>query len=260
MQAARNERRRRIFADLLQLHLGHAQFAPLQFIHQAHGQAFFLHLGLFAIDARQTRHERRARLNPLGRLDAQHPIRLRLERLNRPLALAHQPQRHRLHTPRAGCPRNPPPQHRADLIAHHAVENAPRLLAVHALLVNFARLAERLANGRRRNFVVGHPAELLNGHLVFQRLAQMPGNRLAFAVGVGREIHGIHTSRRRLQLTQHFRAALNRDILRRKSLINVHTQRPLGQIAHVAQRSLDHILRSQQPLNGFGFGGRFYNH
>jgi hypothetical protein len=38
------------------------------------------------------------------------------------------------------------PQHRADLVADHAVEDAPRLLAVHAPLVDLAGFAEGLAD------------------------------------------------------------------------------------------------------------------
>src|SRR6266851_105978 len=88
------------------------------------------------------------------------PIFLRHEGANELFALHNQTQRHSLHAPRGQSPPHFVPQQRRNLIAHDAVQHAARLLRVHEIGVQLARLLKGRANGFRRNFVEGH-AEIL---------------------------------------------------------------------------------------------------
>ena len=71
------------------------------------------------------------------------PVFLGDERLDRPLALDHQPHGHALHPAGAQPLGDLPPQQRRDLVADDPVEDAPRLLGVDAVDVDRVRRSGR---------------------------------------------------------------------------------------------------------------------
>ena len=87
------------------------------------------------------------------------PILLLLEGLNLSLAFNDQAQRHGLHPSGGNSLLHFLPEQRRDLVTHQAVKDAPRLLRVHQLLVNFAGMLEGLADGVARDFVEEHAVE-----------------------------------------------------------------------------------------------------
>ena len=80
-------------------------------------------------------------------MDIDGPIFLFLERADFALALNHHPKGDRLHPARGQPGADTLPQERRDAVADQSIEHAARLLRVHQLHVDLARLAERLEDG-----------------------------------------------------------------------------------------------------------------
>ena len=128
------------------------------------------------------------RVDQLAQFRLDRPILLRLERPNLALAFHHQPHRDGLHPPGAQSARDPLVQQRRNLVAHDAVEDSPRLLGIDQLHVHLAGVVERRPHGVLGNFIELHAEKLRAVLLALQNLLQMPGDRFAFAIRVGRQI------------------------------------------------------------------------
>ncbi len=101
------------------------------------------------------------------------------------------PQRHRLHPPRRARAGQLAPQHRREREADEVVERAARPVGVDQRLVDLARMAHRLLH-RVLGDGVEHDAVdalVLEQLLVLEDLVDVPGDRLALAVRVGRQDH-----------------------------------------------------------------------
>ncbi len=101
-----------------------------------------------------------------------------------PLALDHESRGDRLHSACRQAARHLLPEHRRDLVAVEAVEDAPGLLRVDEVAVDLARLLERAQDCLLRDLVEDHAPYR---HLRLQRLDEMVRDRLALAVLVGCE-------------------------------------------------------------------------
>ncbi len=77
-------------------------------------------------------------------------------------------------------------EERADAEADDAIEEPSRLLGGHAVHIDVAGMGERVLDRGLRDLVEGDALRLLVRNL--QRLLQVPGDRLPFAVGVGSEV------------------------------------------------------------------------
>ncbi len=136
------------------------------------------------VDARQPRREplglaarRELAVDvPVGRRDEGHPLALPLD---------DHPGRDGL-DPTGGQPRpDLAPQHRRDLVAVEPVEDAAGLLGVDEPGVELAGGARGALDGLLGDLVEDHP---LDGHRRLEGLEQVPGDGLALAVLVGREV------------------------------------------------------------------------
>ena len=78
-------------------------------------------------------------------LRVERPVFLGAERLALLLALDDDPQRDRLHPSGADAALDLLPEQRADLVADQPVEHAARLLGVEQMLIELARMGDRLA-------------------------------------------------------------------------------------------------------------------
>jgi hypothetical protein len=108
--------------------------------------------------------------------------------LNLPFALDDETYSHALHPPRAQTPAAQLfAQQRAELVAYQPVEDAPRLLRIHAVHVHRARIRKGVVHRVARDFVELDALYGPTGHLSRERLLQMPRNGFAFTVGVGGE-------------------------------------------------------------------------
>ena len=87
----------------------------------------------------------------------------------------------------------------------------------------------------------------------------MGRNGLAFAVRVRRQIDGVGGGRQLLQLGHNLFFAGDDDVIRLEAVGDIDTQSALGQILHVAERSLDGEALTQIFLDGLRLGRRFDN-
>ena len=125
--------------------------------------------------------------------DLDRPIFARLEGLDLGLALAHEAQRDGLHAAGRAAARQLPPQDRREREAHEVVERAAREIGLDQLAVEFARMTEGVEHGLLRHLVEDDAlhVDAFEGLALPQHLLDVPGDGLALAVGVGREIEVI---------------------------------------------------------------------
>jgi hypothetical protein len=89
-----------------------------------------------------------------------------------------------------------------------------------------------------------------------QHLGEVPGDRLALAIGVGREDDlGLFLDRR-AKLVDGLAAALHDLVVRLEAVVDLHAHLLLRQVADVAHRRFDVEPLAQKPLQRFGLGGR----
>ena len=188
----------------------------------------------------------------------QRPVLLGHEFCNLAVAVIHHAGRHTLHATCRQAGTDLLPHNRANLIAHHAVENTACLLGIHQVHVEAAGICHRLGDHLAGDLVKGHAAGLGLGQ-VKERL-QMPGNGLTFAVRVGGEIDGVALFCRLLQLTDQLFLAANGLIFGGKIVLNIHADGALGQITEMTHAGLHRVVRAQILANGLGLGGRFHDH
>ena len=131
-------------------------------------------------------------------------------------------------------------------------------------------MLERFAHRALRNFVESDAANALRfglgvllGFFLFLLLGavaeffrQVRGDGFAFAVRVRREIDAIHAQRQLLQPGDNFFFAGNDDVFGLEIVVDIDTERALGQIFHVAERSLDSKALTQIFLDGLRLGRR----
>ena len=113
---------------------------------------------------------------PVGGRAEGHPL---------PLALHHDADGRALHPARRQALAHHLPQHRGDLVAEEAVEDAPGLLGVHQPAVDFARRLQGGPDGAGGDLVEHQAA---HRHLGPEDLDQVPGDRLPLPVLVGGQV------------------------------------------------------------------------
>ena len=87
-------------------------------------------------------------------------------------------------------------------------------------------------------------------------IRKVPGDCFAFAVGVGREIHGIGLFGRFLQFGNKLLLSLDDGVFRLEIVFHIHAQARLRQVAHMAHGSDDFIVAAQIFLDRFRLGRR----
>ena len=154
-------------------------------------------LKLLAADGKKPRLKRLVLCR--GKLGQDRPIFLRPELLDLELAIADEPERHRLHAAGGAGARQFPPQDRGEREAHEIVERAAGEIGIDEGPVDRARIAHGVEHG-----LLGHGIEddALDRHagqslLAVEHLQHVPGDGFALAIGVGcedqllRPLHGL---------------------------------------------------------------------
>ena len=177
-----------------------------------------------------------------------------------PLPVNHHAQGHRLDAARRQAALHPPPQQRAYLIPHQPVEDAPGLLGVDQLHINFAGMPESLFHGLAGNFVEHHPLGLGGAAVPLGRRLQVPRYGLAFPVGVGGEVDVPGGVAGCLEVFQQGTLVLHHHIGRLEILLHLDADFALGQVAQVALRRGDHVFVAENLADGAGLGRRLHNH
>ncbi len=164
------------------------------------------------------------------------------------LAVDYEPQRHRLHASRAEFVLYLFAKHGRDLITDEPIEDAPRLLCVDKVLIDGARVVERLLHGVPAYLVELYPDGSVLGYIEERR--DVPGYSLALAVGVGREQNGLRAFCRRSQPFYRFLFVVDDGIARRIVVFYIYRKAVFRQIAHVSARSEHLIARAEIFLHG----------
>ena len=194
------------------------------------------------------------------------PVLIRLECTNLALAINNESQRNALHAPRAESAGHLLPQHRADHVTHDAVQDAARLLRVHAVDINRPGRLERLENGAAGDLIKLHTLRLQWIHA--QEFRQVPGDRFALTVQVGCEpdLAGILG---KLLQCRHLRAAVVTHFIGwLKVVLQVNARHRLldtlgGTLGEVSDVPLGgfHLKAGSEVLgDGLRFGGTFHDH
>ena len=147
-------------------------------------------LELLPVEFHQPRGEALLRVVEFG-LD--RPVLPGDERFDLFLALHDHPQRRRLHAAGGQPALHLAPQHRRQVEAHQVVQRAARLLRVDQVAGDLARVLHGLADRPRRDFREHDPVQrlALEQAALLQDLGDVPADRLALAVRVGREVDGV---------------------------------------------------------------------
>ena len=199
---------------------------------------------------------------PVGGGDERHPL---------ALALDDHARRHRLHPARRELRHDLLPQHGADLVAVEPVEDAAGLLRVDEVLVEVARVRGGGLDGRLGDLVEHHAPD---GDLRLQRLEQVPGDGLALAVAVRREVELVDLLEGVLELGDRGLLVGRDDVERLEGVVDVDPEaRPalalvLGghvggaarQVADVAAAGLHDVGGAQVVGDLAGLRGRLDDH
>ena len=190
LQRRGGEGRRRIALGGLGLDVGHRERGALQCRLERlglGGGADVEPLDFLAVGADEARLEF---LSPRRRQRRhQRPVFARDEFLDLELAVADEPQRHRLHPAGRARAGELAPQHRREREPHEVVERAAGEIGVDQGAIDLARVLHRVEHRLLGDGVEHHPLDRvrLERVLLLQRFEHVPGNRLAFAIGVGGE-------------------------------------------------------------------------
>ena len=178
------------------------------------------------------------------------------------LALADHAQRRALHAAGRGAGQSGLlPQQRRQIEADQVVERAARLLRVDQVLRDVARLRDRLADRVARDLVEHHAMHVLavERAQLFQQLGQVPGDRFAFAVRVGREVQRVGLLQRARDRL-HVLLVLVEDLIAHRELaLRIDGAFLRHEVAHVTIGSQHLEILAEILLDGLRLGGRFHD-
>ena len=184
------------------------------------------------------------------------------EPLDLKLAVADDAQRHRLHAARRARARQLAPQHRREGEADEIIERAARPVGVDQRLVDLARMAHRLLDRVLGHRVEHHPVDplVLEQLLALEDFMDVPGDRLALAVRVGRQDHPVGVLDRAADVAEAL-GGLGVDLPAHGEIVVRIDRAVLGrQIAHMAERGVDAVVLAQILVDGLRLGGQLDDH
>ena len=183
-----------------------------------------------------------------------------LEGVDLPLPVHHQAHGDGLHPPGGEALLDLVPQQRAQLVAHQAVDHAPRLLGVDEVAVDGPGVLEGLLDGVAGDLVEHDPAGLHRAGAGADGLRQVPGDGLPFAVGVGGQEQLGGVAGLLGQLLDELLLLLGDDVAGLELVLDVHPQAALGQVPDVAERGLHGVAPAEELLDRLRFRWRLDDH
>ena len=172
-------------------------------------------------------------------------------------AVHNQAQRHALHAAGTELGLDFAPQDGRELKAHQTVQHAAGLLGVHQVHVNVPGVLDGTEDGIFGDFMKDDTAGFALRKA--QRLLQVPGDGLSFAVFIGRQPHGGSGLREFFEFGHHFLFVGRDNIFRGEPVGYVYAELVLFQVADVADGCLYQIFLSQVLLDGLHLPGALYN-
>ncbi len=216
--------------------------------------------------------QRRDELASVARqLRLEIPIRRSAKREALFFTIDDQPDGDALHAARAQAGLHFLPEHRRDRVAVEPIENAAALLRADQVLVDVLRVLHRLLDGLFRDLMEDDPPDR---HSRLEDLLEVPADRLAFTVRVGREIDLRGALERRPQRLHVFPFVVGDDVIRREVPFGVDAEASplllanlvgdfaggLRQIADVAVARPHFVAVFQNPLDRPRLGRRLDDH
>ncbi len=154
LQRRSDKRRGRIFAFFAAANLAHGKRLAGNSCHDGVRLRLVLQLHLSAGIAVKRCGKHAARR--CGKLCLQRPVFLRHKGADFFFPVNDHARRHRLHAARRQTALDLPPEEGGQLVAHNAVENAPRLLCVDQIEIDVARMGNAFLHGTLCDLVKGH--------------------------------------------------------------------------------------------------------
>ena len=191
------------------------------------------------------------------RLDA--PVLLRHERADLPLALDDEPERHGLHPPGREARLDAAPENGAGLVARPA----DRGCAAPAARRPSGRRSPpgRRSASRMASLVISWKRIAVGGRLALELVGDVPGDGLAFAIGVGGEDRWSDAVLAAFfKLGERLGLALDGDVLGLEVVLDVDAQLTGGEVAQVAHRGPHVVARAEILADGLGLRGRLDDH
>ena len=187
------------------------------------------------------------------------PVFLRDERRDLFLALADHAQRGALHAAGGEAAAHFLPQQRREIEADEVVERAARLLRVHQIERKLARLRHGIADRVARDLVEHHAVHFLAVELaaLLEDLVQVPGDRLALAVRVGRQVERLGFLQRARDGVDVALVLLEHLVLHGEAVVGVDRAFLRHQVAHVAIGGEHLEVLAEVLLDGLRLGRRF---
>ena len=177
----------------------------------------------------------------------QRPVFVRNELLDFQLAVGDQPQCDRLHPAGRACARKLAPEHRREREPDEIVERTARPVGIDQSSVDRARMLHRIHDGLLGDGIEDDALDLLvlERMLLLQHLQDMPGDRLALAIGVSGEDQLVGTLDRPGDVGEAL-AGLGIDLPNHVEIV-VRIDRSVlrRQVAHVTERGQDFVAGAQ---------------
>ena len=263
LEGAGDERGRGFALAVFAIHPEHNPVRAFERGEHALGVGLIPQIGIGAAHLEQTGDEGSVAIDgrlgrALGELGFKRPVLDGDEPEDFPLALDHEAEGDGLHPPRAqAAPAELVADQGAEAVTHQAIENAAGLLRVDLIRVDFARMGKGMPDRVFGDFVELDPAHGLASQFGLKRLAQMPGDGLALAVGVGGkpDLPGIR--RNHAQFFDGLALGHGHDIGRLEVMLEVDPKAALGQVANMTDRRAHRKLGAQELPDGLGLGGGF---
>ncbi|OPZ01303.1 MAG: hypothetical protein BWZ09_02745 [Alphaproteobacteria bacterium ADurb.BinA305] len=253
LQRGGDERRRRVAALLAALDVADRVVGALQIGDDGARLVAGLDLQLLAGLLDQLRLE--GELLVLRREErGERPVLFWYKGLDLPLAVDNQADRHRLDAAGAQVALDLLPEKGAEVVADEAVHHPPRLLGIDAVHVEAARVLQRVAHGARRDLVELDAQRVLQA----ERLLQVPGDRLALPVRVGRQVDAVGLLHGAAQVLQRLLAVGDLHVGGLEIALDANAEACLRQIAHVAHRGHHLIAGPEEALQALRLRRRLH--
>ncbi len=256
LQLAGDKRRRGRLSPLLRGDAAHHPARPLEV-----GQNL-TNLGLARQPDRVVALAQQPRVELRGRrgrqAGGQMPVLLGDEVLDLPLAVADELQRDRLHAPGAQAAADFFPEQRADLVADEPIEHAPSLLRVDHAFVDRPRPRQRGQHRPLGDLVEHQPVNPLGP--TAQLFGDMPADRFALPIRIGRHIDNLDLPRGVPQRLEHLSATRDDLVRWLEPALDVHPEPALGQVLDMTHRGDDLEVLAQIFVDGLRLSGRFDDH
>ena len=149
------------------------------------------------------------------------------------------------------------PEEGTELIADDTVKDPARLLTVDQIHIDRTGMLDRVLDRGLGQLVEGDAVSLFR--IDPERRCEMPGNRLSFAVRVGREEDLGGVLRLFFQFLDHVSLSADVDIMRLEAVVDIDAETALRQVADVALGGGHLVICSEIPLDGVGLGGGLHD-